>query len=134
MRQRGILIMMILLLCCSCGRQRRVNAFMEHDELRLQVAGKVQFRYDKLNCQLSFSRDRNEFRAQTDNTSDFYTVRLNFIPTQVGETVTADLSWTTDTDILHRKNLTLEVVRIEGDRIWLWSDSGRIGVNLRVLE
>jgi len=134
MRQRGILIMMILLLCCSCGRQRRVNAFMEHDELRLQVAGKVQFRYDKLNCQLSFSRDRNEFRAQTDNTSDFYTVRLNFIPTQVGETVTADLSWTTDTDILHRKNLTLEVVRIEGDKIWLWSDSGRIGVSLRVLE
>lgn len=134
MRQRGILIMMILLLCCSCGRQRRVNAFMEHDELRLQVAGKVQFRYDELNCQLSFSRDRNEFRAQTDNTSDFYTVRLNFIPTQVGETVTADLSWTTDTDILHRKNLTLEVVRIEGDRIWLWSDSGRIGVSLRVLE
>lgn len=109
--------MMILLLCCSCGRQRRVNAFMEHDELRLQVAGKVQFRYDELNCQLSFSRDRNEFRAQTDNTSDFYTVRLNFIPTQVGETVTADLSWTTDTDILHRKNLTLEVVRIEGDRL-----------------
>jgi len=107
---------------------------MEHDELRLQVAGKVQFRYDKLNCQLSFSRDRNEFRAQTDNTSDFYTVRLNFIPTQVGETVTADLSWTTDTDILHRKNLTLEVVRIEGDKIWLWSDSGRIGVSLRVLE
>ena len=134
MRQRGILIMMILLLCCSCGRQRRVNAFMEHDELRLQVAGKVQFRYDELNCQLSFSRDRNEFRAQTDNTSDFYTVRLNFIPTQVGETVTADLSWTTDTDILHRKNLTLEVVRIEGDKIWLWSDSGRIGVSLRVLE
>lgn len=134
MRQRGILIMMILLLCCSCGRQRRVNAFMEHDELRLQVAGKVQFRYDKLNCQLSFSRDRNEFRAQTDNTSDFYTVRLNFIPTQVGETVTADLSWTTDTDILHRKNLTLEVVRIEGDKIWLWSDSSRIGVSLRVLE
>lgn len=134
MRQRGILIMMILLLCCSCGRQRRVNAFMEHDELRLQVAGKVQFRYDELNCQLSFSRDRNEFRAQTDNTSDFYTVRLNFIPTQVEETVTADLSWTTDTDILHRKNLTLEVVRIEGDKIWLWSDSGRIGVSLRVLE
>lgn len=126
--------MMILLLCCSCGRQRRVNAFMEHDELRLQVAGKVQFRYDELNCQLSFSRDRNEFRVQTDNTSDFYTVRLNFIPTQVGETVTADLSWTTDTDILHRKNLTLEVVRIEGDKIWLWSDSGRIGVSLRVLE
>ena len=134
MRQRGILIMMILLLCCSCGRQRRVNAFMEHDELRLQVAGKVQFRYDELNCQLSFSRDRNEFRAQTDNTSDFYTVRLNFIPTQVGETVTADLSWTTDTDILHRKNLALEVVRIEGDKIWLWSDSGRIGLNVRVLE
>lgn len=134
MRKNCAILMIALLVLCSCGRQRRMNAFMESEEIKLQVAGSVQFRYDELNCQLAFSRDKKEFRAHTDNMSDFYIVRLNHIPSSVGEKLNADLEWTTATDILHRKNLTLEVVRIEGDIMWLWSDSGRIGLNIRVLE
>ena len=98
------------------------------------VGGSIPFTYEPNTCQLSFSRDRKEFRAHTDNMSDFYAVRFTELPTIQGQTVTADLTWTTERDVLTRKNLTLEVVRIEGDQFWLWSNSGRIGLCIRILE
>lgn len=135
MRVKGLLILTILMMSlCSCETQRRINAFREDDSIKLQVAGKDQFRYDPLSCQMAFSRSKKEFRAHTDNMSDFYIVRLSAIPVEQGEVVTADLEWTTDTDILSRNKLTLEVVRLEGDKMWLWSNSGRIGISLVVLE
>lgn len=123
-----------LLLLCACNETRRINAFVENNDIRLQVGSTVHFRYDPLTCQLSFSRDRKEFRAQTDNTSDYYSVVFTEIPSETGQTVGADLTWTTETDILTRKNLTLEVIKTEGEKIWLWSSSGRIGLSIMLLE
>lgn len=121
-------------LLCGCNDSRRRNAFVENNDIRLQVGSTVHFRYDPLTCQMAFSRDRKEFRAQTDNTSDYYSVVLSDIPVQTGETVSANLTWTTETDILTRNDLSLEVLRIDGDRIWLWSSSGRIGVSIMVMD
>ncbi len=121
-------------LLCGCNDTRRRNAFVENNDIRLQVGSTVHFRYDPLTCQMAFSRDRKEFRAQTDNTSDYYSVVLSDIPVQTGETVSADLTWTTETDILTRNDLSLEVLKIDGDRIWLWSSSGRIGVSIVVMD
>lgn len=125
---------LLLLLLCACNETRRINAFVENNDIRLQVGSTVHFRYDPLTCQLSFSRDRKEFRAQTDNTSDYYSVVFTEIPSETGQTVGADLTWTTETDILTRKNLTLEVIKTEGEKIWLWSSSGRIGLSIMLLE
>lgn len=121
-------------LLCGCNDTRRRNAFVENNDIRLQVGSTVHFRYDPLTCQMAFSRDRKEFRAQTDNTSDYYSVVLSDIPVQTGETVSADLTWTTETDILTRNDLSLEVLKIDGNRIWLWSSSGRIGVSIVVMN
>ncbi len=129
-----ILAAAALALLCGCDRSRERNAFVESGDIRLQVGSAVQFSYDPLKCQLSFNRGRKEFRAQTDNVSDYYVAKLSLIPTSEGQTLTADLSWTTATDVLNRKNLALRVVKIEGEKIWLWSDSGRIGLSVVVLE
>ncbi len=123
-----------LALLTACNRTMERNAFVDSGEIRLQVGRAVQFRYDPLKCQMSFNRARREFRVQTDNVSDYYAVTLSAIPVSEGETLTADIFWTTETDVLHRKNLALEVVKIEGETIWLWSDSGRIGLSVVVLE
>ena len=133
MRKLAALVLAAVLLC-GCDDSRRINAFVENNDIRLQVGSTVNFRYDPLECQLAFSRDRREFRAQTDNTSDYYSLKLSEIPVQTGQTVSADLTWTTETDILTRESLNLEVIRLEGDRIWMWSRSGRIGVSMMVLE
>lgn len=128
------ILLMTSTLLCGCNDTRRRNAFVENNDIRLQVGSTVHFRYDPLTCQMAFSRDRKEFRAQTDNTSDYYSVVLSDIPVQTGETVSADLTWTTETDILTRNDLSLEVLKIDGDRIWLWSSSGRIGVSIVVMD
>ena len=129
-----LLALSTLVLLCGCSDKRMRIAFSESDEIRLMVGGTVPFTFDPNTCQLAFSRDRKEFRAHTDNMSDFYAVHFTEIPSTLGQTVTADLTWTTERDVLTRKNLTLEVVRIEGDQFWLWSNSGRIGLSIRVLE
>ena len=124
----------IAVLLCGCNDTRRRNAFVENNDIRLQIGSTIQFRYDPLTCQLAFSRDRREFRAQTDNTSDYYSIVLSEIPANIGQRVSGDLTWTTETDILTRDDLDLEVLRIEGDQVWLWSSSGRTGVMRKLLE
>ena len=119
---------------CGCNDSRKRNAFVENNDIRLQIGSTIQFRYDPLTCQLAFSRDRREFRAQTDNTSDYYSIVLSEIPANIGQRVSGNLTWTTETDILTRDDLDLEVLRIEGDQVWLWSSSGRTGVMIKLLE
>ena len=59
---------------------------------------------------------------------------LSEIPANIGQRVSGNLTWTTETDILTRDDLDLEVLRIEGDQVWLWSSSGRTGVMIKLLE
>ena len=130
----ALLLLSLLPLLGGCDGDRQCDAFCEHDNIRLQVGGSTVFAYDPLTCQLSFGRDGREFRAFTDSMSDFFVVQFSDIPTQLGQRLTANLTWTTDWEVLTRKNLTLEVVRLEGDEFWLWSTAGRIGVTVRILE
>ena len=128
------LLLLSALLLAGCSGKRMRGAFEEGDELRLMVGGQVVFTYEPNTCQLAFSRAGKEFRAHTDNMSDFYVVDFSDIPTHVGQSLTADLVWTTEREVLTRKNLTLTVVRSEGDQFWLWSNAGRIGLVVRILE
>ena len=134
MRRPYILLLLSALLLAGCAGNRMRDAFEDGDELRLMVGGQVVFTYEPNTCQLAFSRAQKEFRAHTDNMSDFFVVELSEVPTQLGQRLTANLTWTTDWEVLTRKNLTLEVVRLEGDEFWLWSTAGRIGVTVRILE
>lgn len=129
-----LLLLALLLPAVSCSDERMRNAFCESEEIRLMVGGDFPFIYDPATCQLAFSRDLRQFRAHTDNMSDFFSVTLSEVPSGIGQRVSGNLIWTTHKEVLTRKNLTLEVVRIEGDQIWLWSDSGRIGLTIRILE
>lgn len=118
----------------GCSPDKFMRAFSQTEDLRIQVGRDIPFKYDPLSCQMSYNRANREFRAFTDNMSDFYIVKMDSSPSSEGETLKADLVWTTETDILTRKNLTLKVIRTEGEKFWLWSDSSRIGVSVSVLE
>lgn len=130
--KRFLLIVLSSLLLASCGQSKLMNVFSESDTVRLQVGRTEHFIYDANTCQMAFHRDKMQFRAQTDNTSDFFTVNFYSMPMGLSQEVRADISWTTDFEILERKNLTFEVIRLEGEKVWLWSSSSRIGVCLSV--
>jgi len=129
-----LLLLCVVLLVSACADKRMQGAFLENDGERLMVGRDIPFTYNPATCQLAFSRDLREFRMHTDNMSDFVVATFTELPAELGQDVTADLVWTTERDVLKRKNLTLEVIRIEGDQFWLWSRTGKIGLCMRVLE
>ncbi len=131
-------ILMTALSCflflCSCSGSMQINSFIQSPVIRIQMGGSTQMSYDPLTCQISFSRDLKQFRVHTDNMSDFFCVTLSEIPVNNGQEITADLVWTTHRDVLTKNNLTFEALRLEGETIWLWSKSAKIGVCLKTLE
>ena len=127
-------LLSLSILASSCQETRYQNAFVQSESLCLQVGGKVQLSYEDLTCQKSFNRARKSFRVHSDNMSEYYQVVFDTLPEQMGDIVNADLEWTTETDILTRKNLAFEVVRTEGGTIWLWSKSARIGLSIQILD
>lgn len=129
-----VIIVALSMLLCSCNESRFRNAFLSNDTVRLQIGSTLQFEYDPLTCQAACNIEKKQFRVQTDNTSDFYVLTLSDVPTSIGQSLSADLVWTTPTDILKRNNLSLEVIKIEGETVWLWSSSSRIGVIVLMLE
>ncbi|MBR4524867.1 MAG: hypothetical protein IKP15_04895 [Bacteroidales bacterium] len=131
---RILLLVSALLLLAGCQDERQRAAFCEIEGVRLLVGGSIAFSYEPNSCQLAFSRDLREFRAYTDTMSDFFVATFSAVPSVPEQRLTADLVWTTEREVLKRKNLTLEVVRLEGDMVWLWSASGRIGLVVRILE
>ena len=134
MRRLSVILLLSLLALTGCQDERLRSAFCENEGVRLLVGGSIAFSYEPNTCQLAFSRDLREFRAYTDTMSDFFVASFSQIPVTLGQRMTANLTWTTEREVLTRKNLTLEVVRLEGDMVWLWSDAGRIGLTVRVLE
>lgn len=134
MRRLPVILLLCLLALTGCQDDRQRTAFCENEGVRLMVGGSIAFSYEPNTCQLAYSRDLREFRAYTDTMSDFFVARFTKTPNMLGLRLTASLTWTTEREVLTRKNLTLEVVRLEGDMVWLWSDAGRIGLTIRILE
>ncbi len=130
----ALLATMLLAAVQGCSPEKYMRSFAQAEDLRIQVGRDTPFKYNPLSCQMSYNGTTREFRAFTDNMSDFFIVKMDSTPSCEGETLKADVTWTTETDILTRKNLTLEVIRTEGEKFWLWSDSARIGVSVRILE
>ena len=132
--KKALIILSACLLLCSCVDDRFIEPFVQKNVVTMEQEGNPVFRYDPLTCQLSFNRDRCEFRASTDNMSDYFVLVLDEIPSEKEQKVTGTLTWTTPTDIYMKKNATFEAVRLEGDMIWLWSHSGHIGLVVRMLD
>jgi len=124
----------IVLLACSCNKDEGLADILKDGTVRLCISGVSQFTYNPLTCQLGFCREKCEFRAFTDNMSDFFTLSLDRIPSSTGEFAVADITWTSPSSIGHKEKIALETVKIEGDKIWLWDSGSKISAVVRVLE
>lgn len=134
MRKAAAYLLLAALLLCSCRDDRFITAFTGEDGIHLSVNSKTVFKYDPNTCQMSFNRDRCEFRVHTDYMSDFYTLTLSEIPSRQGQEVKGTLVWSTETDIYTKKNVTFSAEKLEGDMLWLWTGNGRVGVVVRILD
>lgn len=125
--RKTALVILISLVTVSCSEKHHTD-FLPSEGICLEVTGKSILQYDEATCQLGFNRDRCEFRVLTDNASDYFVLQLSDIPAEEGETVFGKIKWTTPSRVESRKDVAFKVMKLEGDKIWLWNSSGKIAV------
>lgn len=131
---RLILVLFSLLLLSGCKQERPYESFILREDFCIETGGAACFVYKPETCQLFYSHDTRCFRAGTDTMSDFYEVTVNTIPAFVGQTVQGSVSWACASSTGNRKNITLEAMRVEGDKIWLWSSQAQLGVVVQFFD
>ena len=129
-------LLALLVLPVGCEPQTVYTPeFLTDSTLRMEVGKQEILTYNPITCQTALNLHRCEFRMHTDNMSEYFIIRFSSMPSEEGESVTVEsLVWTnpSGTDQT-RKNITLEVVKLEGDIAWLWNsrESSRMTVRCR---
>lgn len=125
-----------LLLMVSCDRSVEPDeAFLTGSDIQLKVNGEVIYTYDPLTWQLSYNAGLKEFRAFDDPVKNWFSVVMDQIPTAMGDKVTATVSWGSTGQPTSLRS-TLKVVKVEGDKYWLWrgDKKGQTGVTICILR
>lgn len=132
---RSILIAALSLLSfVSCHDKGYEEAFLLDYNVCLRRNSVVVFYYDPLTCQLACNASRNEYRAFTDNMSDYFNMTLSSAPREEGETVRGSLEWTTSNNIQYLTDLDFKVEKMDSEgRIWLWNKDQKLFVVIRQL-
>ena len=107
--------------------------FLTDNTLRMAVGKTDIITFNPLTCQYAYNAGQLEFRLHTDNMSDYFILRLQTEPTEEDQIVTAGLlRWTSPTGADEvRKNIVLQVVKMEDDVIWLWYSRESIKMTVR---
>ena len=136
MKKTGLISAVIALLftltaCVEGGTY--TPEFLTDATLRMAVGKTDIITYAPLSCQYAYNSDNMEFRLHTDNMSDYFIIRLQAEPTEEDQMVTAGLlRWTSPTGADQvRKNIALQVVKMEGDVVWLWYSRESIKMTVR---
>lgn len=103
--------------------------------VRMSVKKSEVFRYDDLKCQMAYNKALRQFRAGTDNMSDYFQMKMSAVPVKAGQALNADLEWTTSTSINNLASVPFEVIQVDADNnAWLWSARQEISVVIKVLQ
>lgn len=132
MKHWAVILALVLAALTGCRTETLSEEFIEDRTPRMEIKGYTTFLYDPLKCQIGFNQDKCEFRVHTDNMSDFFIVRLSEMPSSENQVLDGTAQWTTGDD-LHNKKTSFSVLKMDGDRIWLWSAESSIAVVVQIL-
>ncbi len=132
MKHWAVILALVLAALAGCRTETLSEEFIEDRTPRMEIKGYTTFLYDPLKCQIGFNQDKCEFRVHTDNMSDFFIVRLSEMPSSENQILDGTAQWTTGDD-LHKKKTSFSVLKMDGDRIWLWSAESSIAVVVQIL-
>lgn len=129
------LILAVLLGLAGCDRTARIDpAILEDPTIGLRIGGQVRFAYDPATCQLGFNRKLNQFRVGNDNGTEYFTLTCDKLPSEVGQSVKADLILIRNNGISRETGLSFTVEQIQGDKIWLWHAGKKIAVCVQIIR
>jgi hypothetical protein len=132
-RTAAILLLLLPLLIQSCRDKDNVDpAFIASQDLGFSIGGVANFTFNPLTCQTGFNSQHKKVWMHSDTMSDYVTAELSDIPVSKGQRLTADLKWTTARNVKTKKATSFKVAKIEGETVWLWNSSEKIGLCVRI--
>lgn len=132
--KRILIVLSVLLLvgAAACSKKGTMDADVAASRTEmLKIAGNVVYSADENTTQLS--QENNTFRVGNDDMSAYFSVACRALPESVGQQLTADLTWKQNGTAQARPGVSFTVQKMEGDLVWLWAPSEKIGAVIRSL-
>lgn len=134
MAKRIIYIMAIMLAATACIDNTLDQVLLVREDISLSIREQVLMSFDENTCQLGYNSARNEYRVYDENLANWYILRCSAQPTSEGQTVKADLEYTTEKDVKSLTNLEFSVEKTSSDGlVWLWNKERKIGIVIKNL-
>lgn len=127
-------VFLAALLLASCSGAEMEREFASDAEVKLCCQGKEILRYNRDEFQLLFNSANSEFALISDDASRYYRLTLNSFPDREGQEIVGEIEWASENSYENKKNITFNVIRIEGYKVWLWNSESRIGIVAEILE
>ena len=132
--KRIIILVSIIMAVTSCRPYDIDEILLQREEVSLTIKGEVVFSLDPVTCQLGYSDKGNTFRVFDDNLGNWFILKCRTSPDTEGQSLKADLEYTTQTDTKTISGLVFTVEKTDRNgHIWLWNDERKIGVVVKRL-
>ena len=120
----------------SCNKTLEPDeAFLSDTGISLKVRGVTVHTADPLTWQFGYDTSTKEFRASDDGMNEYFFVACSSVPETLGQKLDAKVTWSSEGEVKSDKG-EFEVVKIDGDKRWLWCGNKKrqIAVTVRLLK
>jgi len=133
--KRTIYITLITVLATGCSMIFDMEEILlTRSDISLTFRGGLEISYNPDTHQLGYNESRNEYRVYDDRISNWFILTCSAKPVSVGQSVTADISWTGRTGTKSIDDIIFMVEKTDEDgMVWLWNTSHSLGVVIRNL-
>lgn len=133
--KKALYILIGVLCLCGCRQYDIDEILIQREDISLTIKGELILSFDAGRCQSGYNDRNNEFRVYKDDLSDMFVLTCSENPSSEGQTVKADLIWTTTDSTRKRSGLSFTVQKTDAEgHIWLWCSSEHIGIVVKRLS
>lgn len=119
----------------GCEEYDIEQILLTREDISLTMKGTEQIAYDPLDFQLGYNAAKNEFRVFDDEMANWYVLTCKTTPSDTGQEIKADLSWTTQSSTRTRNDLILTVEKTDSEgHFWMWCEDYAIGIVVKKIE
>lgn len=131
--KKGLIVLFCLSVLFSCVSENLDfrEAFQREDSIYMNRAGETLFDYQENTCQYSYRPDQSFFRVFSDDQSNWISLNCKGAVLKEGARVSADLEWTTHSNIERLNSVNFDLVKIANGVYYFWAPQYNIALRLR---
>lgn len=131
---RKLIYFILAMLAVAACQDNYEEVLLVREDISLTVKDEVMMSFNENTCQLGYSSASNEYRVYDEKLSNWYIISCSEQPTTEGQSIKANLQYTTDKDVKTFTGLTFNVVKTSSEGlIWMWNKDKRIGIIIKNL-